>query len=52
MLATAESKNQAVSKLESLIERGRSRAANVIVASEKSIVLSWAVLTWSVQSDR
>ena len=30
MLATAESKNQAVSKLESLIERGRSRAANVI----------------------
>ena len=30
MLATAESKNQAVSKLESLIERGRSRAASVI----------------------
>ena len=30
MFATAESKNQAVSKLESLIERGRSRAANVI----------------------
>jgi len=30
MLATAESKNQAVSKLESLIERGRSRAGNVI----------------------
>ena len=30
MLATAESRNQAVSKLESLIERGRSRAANVI----------------------
>ena len=30
MLTTAESKNQAVSKLESLIERGRSRAANVI----------------------
>ena len=30
MIATAESKNQAVSKLESLIERGRSRAANVI----------------------
>jgi ABC-type uncharacterized transport system ATPase subunit len=30
MLATADSKNQAVSKLESLIERGRSRAANVI----------------------
>ncbi|HEX8895938.1 MAG TPA: hypothetical protein VF783_21630 [Terriglobales bacterium] len=30
MLATAESKNQAVSKIESLIERGRSRAANVI----------------------
>ena len=30
MLATAESKTQAVSKLESLIERGRSRAANVI----------------------
>ena len=30
MLATAESKNQAVSKLESLIERGRSRAADVI----------------------
>ena len=30
MLVTAESKNQAVSKLESLIERGRSRAANVI----------------------
>ena len=30
MLATAESKNQAGSKLESLIERGRSRAANVI----------------------
>jgi len=30
MLATIESKNQAVSKLEALIERGRSRAANVI----------------------
>ncbi|MGB8885072.1 MAG: hypothetical protein WCC87_00005, partial [Candidatus Korobacteraceae bacterium] len=30
MLATVESKNQAVSKLESLIERGRSRAASVI----------------------
>jgi len=30
MLATAESKNQAVSKLEALIERGRSRAGNVI----------------------
>src|ERR1017187_1749077 len=30
MLATVESKNQAVSKLEALIERGRSRAANVI----------------------
>ena len=30
MLATAESKNQAVSKLGSLIERGRSRAGNVI----------------------
>ena len=30
MLATTDSKNQAVSKLESLIERGRSRAANVI----------------------
>ena len=30
MLATAESKNQAVSKLEALIERGRSRAANVV----------------------
>ena len=30
MLVTAESKNQAVSKLESLIERGRSRAGNVI----------------------
>jgi len=27
MLATAESKNQAVSKLEALIERGRSRAS-------------------------
>ena len=30
MLATIESKNQAVTKLEALIERGRSRAANVI----------------------
>jgi hypothetical protein len=30
MLATTDSKNQAVSKLESLIECGRSRAANVI----------------------
>ena len=30
MLATTDSKNQAVSKLELLIERGRSRAANVI----------------------
>jgi hypothetical protein len=30
MLETVESKNQAVSKLEALIERGRSRAANVI----------------------
>jgi hypothetical protein len=30
MLATAESKNQAVSKLESLVERGRLRAGNVI----------------------
>ena len=30
MLATTDSKNQAVSKLESLIERGRSRAATVI----------------------
>jgi hypothetical protein len=30
MLTTAKSKNQAVSKLEFLIERGRSRAANVI----------------------
>jgi hypothetical protein len=30
MLATTDSKNQAVSKLESLIERGRSYAANVI----------------------
>src|SRR6516164_1280196 len=30
MLATTDSKNQAVSKLESLIERGRSRAGNVI----------------------
>ena len=30
MLATVESKNHAVSKLEALIERGRSRAANVI----------------------
>ena len=30
MLATAESKNQVVSKLESLIEPGRLRAANVI----------------------
>ena len=30
MLATTDSKNQAVSKLESLIERGRSRGAKVI----------------------
>jgi len=30
MLTNTEPKNQAVSKLESLIERGRSRAANVI----------------------
>ena len=30
MLETVESKNQAVSKLEALIERGRSRASNVI----------------------
>ena len=30
MLTTIESKNEAVAKLDSLIERGRSRAANVI----------------------